>query len=188
MPAPWHGTVPKSDCPFSLVALSFGLKIANFLAGPHNKNIWHATIVAGDLDFEPLVTALVNTGVHVHVLYERRSAAKRLHQAADVAQEMTLRDFGSWSKYSYKASHPAPVFDDTMNGSGSLPSGVLAIPKQGLWNKRPVMLCQREPPLSAMLHFPVHDELSSQTVLFTDAEQLQQYFLLVHGGEFTWDA
>lgn len=33
----------------------------------YTKNMWHASLIAGDLDFEPLVTALINLGTHVHV-------------------------------------------------------------------------------------------------------------------------
>lgn len=157
------------------------------LTHAHNKNIWHATLIAGDLDFEPLVNALVSAGTHVHVLYERKSAAKGLYQAADVAAEMTLSTFWSWSHLAYRKQNPAPTPDDTMYGSGSLPSDVHTIDK-GTWNRRPVMFCTSLTPGNCLLHFPRHDEQESMTFRFTERARLERYFLLCNGGEFTWNS
>ena len=101
------------------------------LTHAHNKNIWHATIVAGDSDFEPLVSALVNAGAHVHVVYQRKSASRDLYQAADVAQEMTIYTLWKWSTPSYKRRQPAPSYDNTHFGHGARPSDIHTIPEQG---------------------------------------------------------
>jgi uncharacterized LabA/DUF88 family protein len=155
------------------------------LTHAHNKNVWHVTLVAGDLDFEPLVTALVNVGTHVHVLFERKSAARALYHAADVAYEITLRMFWEWSKTSFRKRHPIPYFDNTRHGSGSRPGDIETIPAQGVWKGRPVWLCTA-PASTWMLHFPEHEDESSMTFRFHDRERLEQFFLLEHGGTLDW--
>ena len=72
------------------------------LTHAHNKTIWHATLFAGDLDFQPLVAQLVNIGVHVHVYYERRSGARKLYQSADVAVPIRIADFWDWSTHDFQ--------------------------------------------------------------------------------------
>lgn len=158
------------------------------LTHAHNKNIWHATLIAGDLDFEPLVSALISSGTHVHVFYERRSAARDLYHAADVASEITLETFWSWSSLRYRKTNPAPHFDNTIYGAGTLPQDVHTIPDQGTWNGRPVMFCTSISEGTCMLHFPRHDDAESMTFRFTDRERLEKYFVLCRGGELRWNA
>jgi uncharacterized LabA/DUF88 family protein len=74
----------------------------------YNKTIWHASLLAGDLDFEPLVTHLVNVGVHVHVYYEQRSGARGLRDAADVAVPIKVSQFWRWSALEFRAANPLP--------------------------------------------------------------------------------
>jgi uncharacterized LabA/DUF88 family protein len=156
------------------------------LTHAHNKNIWHATLVAGDLDFEPLVSALINAGTHVHVLYERGSAAKDLYQAADVAQEMTIATFWQWSTLSFKRKQPAPTLDNTSYGPGGSPSDIHTIPARGTWNGRPVDLCTRGNPVHYMLFFPHHEDMPSNTWHFDDRTRLETFFLLANGGDLVW--
>jgi NYN domain len=123
------------------------------LTHAHNKNFWHVTLIAGDLDFEPLVVALVNVGAHVRVLFEKASAAKGLYHAADVAQPMTLSDFWHWSTPRYRADNPTPHLDRNDLAPGSLPPDVHTIPSQGTWRGRPVYFCTSLDPNICMLHF-----------------------------------
>ena len=156
------------------------------LTHAHNKNVWHVTLVAGDLDFEPLVIALVNVVTHVHVLFERRSAAKGLYQAADVAQEITLESFWRWSKKNFQKLNPIPHFDNTRYGIGTRPQDITTIPAQGTWRGRPVLLCTTSGQDGWMLHFPQQEEDSSMTYRFHDRERLERYFILERGGAFEW--
>jgi hypothetical protein len=102
-----------------------------------NKNVWHVTLVAGDLDFKPLVDALVNLGIHVHVHYEARSAAKNLYRAADVAVPIKIRDFFNWSTAEFRDSHSLPVVKD-----GQILHGSSTILKEGMWQNRTVTLAR----------------------------------------------
>jgi len=87
-----------------------------------NKNIWHASLIAGDLYFKPLVDALINLGVHVHVFYDPHSAAKRLHRVADIGVPVTLKTFWDWSAVEYQEIHTVPRI--TRNENDNHPGGI----------------------------------------------------------------
>ena len=53
-----------------------------------NKNMRKAVLLAGDLDFRPIVEVLVQHGVFVEIWYERTSASKELPMAADFGKEL----------------------------------------------------------------------------------------------------
>jgi uncharacterized LabA/DUF88 family protein len=54
------------------------------------------TLLSGDADFEPLVEALVQLGVHVTVLADRKTASKHLFAAADTKQLIDPNMIRSW--------------------------------------------------------------------------------------------
>ena len=57
----------------------------------HLKNAQQITLLTGDLDFLPLVQALVQVGIHVQLWYEESSAAKELVLEADARKVLDLR-------------------------------------------------------------------------------------------------
>jgi hypothetical protein len=146
-----------------------------------NKNMWHATLIAGDLDFKPLVDALVNVGVHVHVFYEPRSASKRLYRSADVAVPMTLDDFWNWSTRSYQRGHPKPTRSSNGTEAGEF------LMKRGTWKGRAVRMWEVRTTGDYIIYVtPTLDEYSLE-IRFGDSQRLEQYFELMHG-ELAWEA
>jgi uncharacterized LabA/DUF88 family protein len=158
----------------------------DMLTHAFHKNIWHATLIAGDLDFKPLVDALVNLGVHVHVYYEPRSAARPLCRAADVAVPLTIRTFWEWSSSSYQRVQPAPTEDGVNYGPGDHPPGIHTLDFQGLWNQRPVRLYGVTNRTSWVLHLPRHLDDESVTLRYPNRDALLKFFTLAYGGELTW--
>jgi len=71
-------------------------------------NMEKAILIAGDLDFRPIVEALVRRGVFVEVWYDRRSIARELSWAADFGREMDFFHLHSWSTEAFKSGHPTP--------------------------------------------------------------------------------
>jgi hypothetical protein len=73
-----------------------------------NRNMTHAVLLAGDLDFRPVVQALVRSGVFVQVLFEEASGSSRLHGAADYGIELNWQMLYNWGRESFKAANPLP--------------------------------------------------------------------------------
>lgn len=66
------------------------------------------TLLTGDLDFKPLVTALVEMGVDVQLLYPKDETSDDLKAAADRADALTIGACRSWFSDSF--SLPEAVF------------------------------------------------------------------------------
>lgn len=67
-----------------------------------------AVLVAGDIDFRPVVEALVRRGIFVDVWYDQSSASPDLPRAADFGQRITFDRFHSWNTKAFKDAHPIP--------------------------------------------------------------------------------
>jgi uncharacterized LabA/DUF88 family protein len=159
----------------------------DMLTHAFNKNIWHATLIAGDLDFKPLVDALINLGVHLHIYYDPQSASRPLYHAADVSVPMTIQTYWHWSSDAHKKAHPAPTIDDVAYAKGDHPLGIHTLDFQGVWNNRPIRLYGIDDRQSWAIHLPQHDEEQSITIRRHDKDALLKYFDLVFGGEITWN-
>jgi hypothetical protein len=64
--------------------------------------------LAGDLDFLPIVEALVQRGVFVDVWFDRKSAAKELYDAADFWREIPFSELHSRSRGAVLGKYPLP--------------------------------------------------------------------------------
>jgi hypothetical protein len=67
-----------------------------------------AVLIAGDVDFRPVVEALVRHGVFVDVWYHRNSFAQELPGAADFGHEIRFRDLYSWNTEAFQRAHRIP--------------------------------------------------------------------------------
>lgn len=143
----------------------------------YNKNFWHVTLIAGDLDFEPLVTALVAVGAHVHVYYESRSAAKGLYRAADVAEPLTIDTFWDWSERSWQDAHPRPF----ARGNDVAPVGAACVAR-GRWGTRPAELYELPGGGSFTVYFPATGHVASESLTYGRREDLLTYAQLRYSG------
>ena len=82
------------------------------LSHAFHKNLVEAVFLTGNLDFKPVVDALVRMGVPSRVDYDERSVAKPLYRAADLAVPITLDRCYRWSTTAYRNSHPLPTVQD----------------------------------------------------------------------------
>ncbi len=140
-----------------------------------NKNLWHATLVAGDLDFKPLVDALVNLGVHVHVYYEPKSGARRLYRAADVAAPISLRDFWEWSLPGFQRAHPIPKVTTNTSHTGEI------MHRKGTWKGRSVRLWEDKTHGEHTIYVDASRDDRSVELRFADVKRLEHYFQLMYG-------
>ena len=84
------------------------LLAVDMLTHGFNRNMTHAVLLSGDLDFRPVVEALVRGGVFVEVWYEKTTAAKELYWAADLGRALDWHILHNWSDDSFKLAHSVP--------------------------------------------------------------------------------
>lgn len=144
-----------------------------------NQNALDVTLLTGDLDFKPLVDALINLGAHVQVYYEPRSGSRRLYRAADVAVPIDLRRFWDWSLPAFQRSHPLP----RVNGNAPH-TGEIAL-QHGEWQGRSVTLWQDVTHGEFTIYVDQHGDHMSEETRFDDRTRLTQYFELTRG-EIRW--
>lgn len=71
-------------------------------------NMAKTTLVAGDLDFKPLVDALIQEGMYVTLWCNRRSTSRELAYAADARRDLRLLDIWTKCKKDFIERHPLP--------------------------------------------------------------------------------
>ncbi len=76
------------------------------------KNLSALTLIAGDLDFVPLVDSLVRSGTWVEILYDQRSFAKRLLESADKALPLEFHSYYGFCSGEFRTKHQLPTRQD----------------------------------------------------------------------------
>ena len=80
----------------------------DMLTHSFRRNMHQASLLTADLDFKPLVDALVQDGMQVELWYPYGKPNKELVYAADRRRPLTYLDLYLWSTDSYQNSNPAP--------------------------------------------------------------------------------
>jgi uncharacterized LabA/DUF88 family protein len=101
------------------------------------KNVRNVTLVTGDLDFKPLIDALVLEGAYVTLRFEQTSAAKELIEAADEQAPFWLFEIAGWGR-----RVPAPATVDF--ASGPIGSGYESPMKSGYCSGNKAVLYKNE--------------------------------------------
>jgi uncharacterized LabA/DUF88 family protein len=107
------------------------------------KNMAGVILIAGDLDFAPLVDSLIRLGIWVHVWYDPRSVGKRLLEVADKGTPVTFHDYFNRCPADFVRTHPLPV------RSPNIPARIEEAPgynlvKTGNFADNPVRLFRHE--------------------------------------------
>jgi hypothetical protein len=84
------------------------LLAVDMLTHGFNRNMSRAILLSGDLDFRPVVEALVRGGVFVEVWYEKSTVSKDLYWAADLGYPLYWNILYSWSTDAFIADHQLP--------------------------------------------------------------------------------
>jgi uncharacterized LabA/DUF88 family protein len=97
----------------------------DMLTHAFNHNMNRAVLVTGDLDFRPLVEAVVRSGVFVEVWYSASSYSKELLRASDYGYQISWADLYKWSDPSFRNVHTMPSDRGgvTPIGSGPIRTG-----------------------------------------------------------------
>jgi hypothetical protein len=80
----------------------------DMLTHSFRRNMHQAALLTADLDFKPLVDALVQDGMHVELWYPHGKPNKELIYAADGRRPLTLRNLHEWSTDEYQKACPRP--------------------------------------------------------------------------------
>jgi uncharacterized LabA/DUF88 family protein len=140
-----------------------------------HRNMTAVTLLTGDLDFAPLVEALVRLGTWVEILYDSRSVAKRLLEVADKGLTLTLHNYYEWSESKFQASHSIPKQSWTPSFSADNPAYRLV--KSGNSAGQDVHFYQ------SGKHYTLQVVTKTQSLLLDhdDATILENYFTFTHG-------
>jgi hypothetical protein len=140
-----------------------------------NRNMTRAVLIAGDLDFRPIIEALVRLGVFVEVWYEKKSASKDLYHAADYAREFLWIQLYHWGDTKFKSENPLPQ-QDIAHASLYQPT----LLRSGLIDKTQVVQVTREKGgVTNILRF---DRLGGTLWMeHEDQDLLERYFSKVYG-------
>lgn len=154
------------------------LLATDMLTHGYDGNMRKAILIAGDLDFRPIVEALVRRGVFIEVWYEKKSGARELPWAADFGRELNFFVMWEWSTASFRSQCPLPVANRTHG-----PATEACLLERGLREGRQVSLF-KEPNRTG---FVIRAEMSDGVLWFEheDAGVLRRYFCLTYG-PITW--
>jgi uncharacterized LabA/DUF88 family protein len=154
------------------------LLVVDALEHAFRGNMSRFRLIAGDLDFAPLVDCLVRLGTYVEVMYARRSAAVDLYRAADYSEELTLYTVYNWSTKDFHARHPIPRgFID-----GAPVPKIFTLIKAGSHNSKTVQLYRSATEyLISVEHYDANNPSLSLSLSFPDPDVLEKYFRLVYG-------
>jgi uncharacterized LabA/DUF88 family protein len=109
------------------------LLATDMLTHGYDGNMQRAVLLAGDLDFRPIVDALVRRGVFIEIWYEKKSAAKELPGAADFGMEISFNQLHAWSDPFFQTRCRVP----SVSSSFVQPAGATHLPVQeGRWRGR----------------------------------------------------
>ena len=154
------------------------LLTVDMLTHGFNRNMTHAVLLSGDLDFRPVVEALVRGGVFVEVWYERTTGAKELYWAADLGQPLDWYSLYHWSDHKFRLTHPFPTRRD-----GLSPSPNSAILKTGIHAGNPASLIHDRVRQSYILNA----ERSGSALSFEHVDQgILERFFLAEFGAIDW--
>lgn len=80
----------------------------DMLTHSFSRNTSDMVLIAGDLDFKPLVEAVVRLGTWVTLMAARQSAARELIEAADHWEAIDLDRLHRWSSKDFRDQHSMP--------------------------------------------------------------------------------
>lgn len=81
----------------------------DMLSHAHRRNMTYATLLTGDLDFKPLIKALVFDGIFVELWCAKKNTSKELILAADAKLDFDIRNLISMLTHEFKSVNPLPA-------------------------------------------------------------------------------
>jgi uncharacterized LabA/DUF88 family protein len=157
------------------------------------RNMSTALLLSGDMDFRPVVKSLVEMGLTVGVVADRRTVSEDLTSAADFFRPMTMQDYHYWSPIALQIKYPIPGFSVYPAGL-SVPPGATQC-KQGVLGNNTVKLYQQESGAFGQYFLTMEPDPGApewqhqypMMGIFPDPDRFELYARLQYG-EITWQA
>ena len=163
------------------------LLAVDMLVHGFNGSMSRAVLIAGDIDFRPVVEELVRHGVFVDVWYHRKSFAQELPGAADFGRQIRFRSLYEWSTPAFKDAHRIP---DEHRQGGDRPGKLLKI---GAIADCPVEVYEHRNAIASMatekIWFAVWvgaDRYGSTVIQDEDLALIERYIVAQYG-PIKWD-
>jgi uncharacterized LabA/DUF88 family protein len=86
----------------------------DMLRHSYQKNMDRAELLTGDLDFKPLLDALLLEGMHTSILYSKESISTELLYSADSNTRIRIKDIFDWIPDNKKEEYKMPVFNQRL--------------------------------------------------------------------------
>lgn len=141
------------------------------------KNMAGITLIAGDLDFAPLVEALVRLGTWVEIWYDPTSIAKHLREGADKAVPLTLDNYYAWCRSDFRLTHLLPQRRDNVRAEDF----AFELQKSGSFENKEIRMYRHGS--EHVLFIP--ETKGSWMFAHPDATVLENYFTVVFS-PITW--
>jgi uncharacterized LabA/DUF88 family protein len=149
----------------------------DMLTHAFSKNMARATLIAGDLDFRPVVNSLVQLGTYVRLWYGKAHTADELRWSADEGHDLSVSELYRWTKNAYADGHP------TIPNTEGLSEATLGydLIKSGTLDGYPIRLFHRKDPSPAF--YMVFDPADGPRfqVWHKDCDLLEKYVHLTEG-------
>lgn len=146
------------------------------------RNMHEVTLLTGDLDFKPLIDALVRNGMYVTLWYEKSTTSKELIYSADARMPLSVRDICGWATSGFKKLNQLPYVGIT-SSKETENSGLIKRGKTELGDL--IELYKRD----KLYRIVFQDKRSGErfiNVIFEDLEFLELYVKNEYSN-FTWE-
>jgi uncharacterized LabA/DUF88 family protein len=147
-------------------------------------NMAKTTLLAGDLDYKPLIDALILEGIHVSLWCERRSTSRDLVYSADARRDLSLWEVWNLATNEFKKKFPLP----RRYSHGEIKREGLKPIQQGTskpGDKAEILYDMKEK-LYRIIYKDLVNEGRYIHIDYPDRDFLEQ-FLLDEGIKFTWN-
>jgi uncharacterized LabA/DUF88 family protein len=152
------------------------LLAVDMLTHGFDGNMETAILIAGDLDFRPIIEALVRRGVFIEIWYEKKSGAQELWWAADFGRQLTFRWFYDWSTNSFRTRCPLPQFSDA-----HAPMMNITYERPGLYEGRDVRMLRDSDHGNFVLRIVEPSGVSVKWLEYPDEGVIERYFATIYG-------
>jgi uncharacterized LabA/DUF88 family protein len=140
------------------------------------QNMNRAVLLAGDRDFKPVVESLVQMGIFVDVVGDKRHTSKDLAWSADTFTGISFSEYYQWSAESHRKKHPVNILHINMPPADS------KVIQKGLVGGKNLTLYKSDTNNNFYIFVEAfHNENSNLTLQFHDLNQLKLYFELQYG-------
>ncbi len=149
-------------------------------------NVTVASVLTGDLDFEPLLECLVRLGIRTKLVYVPSTTPKELLAAADDSQKLTLEHFFGWSEPSFRTANKVVQIKYNEHA----PDAQIFKPHQrGRWKGRDVTIFSPVNQSAPRLYVAQGDEVRDSSLLMVhmDIVRLAEAFELTFG-KVEWES